>query len=460
MDIAILGVYGSAGVAAADELSTHAGDKIDNLYLIDGGEPGGLCILEGCMPSKAVLSSAKHAHDARSDPRVNADVQVNTKETIEDKNKHISSFAHHREQSVKSIAQSDSVQLIEKDGYFRDENTIELEDGSSLSVDYSVVATGSSPNIPSIDGIDQVDYLTSSDLLDMKSLPDSMAIIGFGAIGMEMSAYLASSGVDVTVVEHDESPIDNGSEDFGDELMDIYREEFGIDIITESYEQSVEKTDDGIRLELESTDVHAEKLCVFAGRVPNTQSLGLENITDSVADNWYDDDLKVTSTDSVYVAGDATGDRMILHIAKEQGLLVAENIMREIRGESIGKYSSPEHLVYFTGNGKYPFVRYGISGDEAEQKDDLLTISRKASTDGIFGLKNADKGLAKMVVEKDTGVIRGYEGLHLHADVMLKTMQVLIEQRAEVSNVPSRAYHPTTPELLDGLFREATERTE
>lgn len=460
MDIAILGVYGSAGVAAADRLSDHVGGDIDNLYLIDGGRPGGLCILEGCMPSKAVLSSAKHVHDAMTDPRVDGNVEVNTDKTIENKNEHINGFAHHREQSVKSIAEKDSVKLIEQDGNLEDENTIELEDGSSIDVDYSIVATGSSPNIPDIEGINDVDYLTSSDLLDMKSLPDSVAIIGFGAIGMEMSAYLASAGVDVTVVEHDESPIDNGSNDFGEELINIYRENFDIEILTETYEQSVEQTESGIRLELDSNDVYADRLCVFAGRVANIHSLGLDNVADSLTGEWYTDKLKVDSTDSVYVAGDATGDRMILHIAKEQGVLAADNIISDIQNDGLQNYSSPEHVVYFTGNGKYPFSRYGVSGDKGKTSDDLLTIERQASSDGIFGLKNADHGIAKMVVEKDTGVVRGYEGLHLHSDVMLKTMQVLIEQEAVISDVPSRAYHPTTPELLDGLFREATDRTE
>lgn len=460
MNIAILGVYGSAGVAAADRLSDHVGDDVDNLYLIDGGRPGGLCILEGCMPSKAVLSSAKHVHDAMTDPRVDGNVEVNTDKTIEDKNEHINGFAHHREQSVRSIAEKDSVELIEQDGSLEDENTIELEDGSSIDVDYSIVATGSSPNIPDIEGINDTDYLTSSDLLDMKSLPDSVAVIGFGAIGMEMSAYMASAGVDVTVVEHDESPIDNGSSDFGEELINIYTEDFDIEILTETYEQSVEQTKSGVRLELDSGEVHADRLCVFAGRTPNIHSLGLEDVADSLTGEWYTDNLRVDSTDSVYVAGDATGDRMILHIAKEQGVLAADNIISETQNNELQSYSSPEHIVYFTGNGKYPFSRYGVSGDKGESRDDLITVERRASSDGIFGLKNANHGIAKMVVEKNTGVIRGYEGLHLHSDVMLKTMQVLIEQEAVIGDVPSRAYHPTTPELLDGLFREATDRTE
>lgn len=458
MKIAVLGAYGSAGVATASRLSDELGQEVDKLYLIDGGQPGGLCILDGCMPSKAVLSSAKHAHDANKDPRVNADAHIDLEETIEHKDNHIQSFARHRRDGVRSIAEDDRVELVEENAEFLSEDELSLSDGRIVDVDYTVIATGSKLNVPDLPGLEEVDFVSSSDLLDMKSLPESVAVMGFGAIGMEMSAYLASAGVDVTVVEHDEAPIDNGSEQFGLELMNIYREEFGINILTEVYEESVENVDDGVRLNLENGEsIVAEELCLFTGRVPNVGSLGLENLGVSTGVDWYSQDLSVDNTDTVYVAGDATGDRMLLHIAKEQGNLVAENILAQHKGQDTEQYSSPEHVVYFSGNGKYPFARYGITGDEAEDRDDLIRISRRASDDGIFSLKEADHGLACMVVEEDTGIIRGYEGLHLHSDVMLKTMQVLVDSQADVRDVPSRAYHPTTPEILDGLFREASE---
>lgn len=462
MNIALLGAYGSAGVAAAKKLSNKLDSDSDKLYLLDGGEPGGLCILDGCMPSKAVLSSAKHAHEAETDPRVNAEkVTIDNEKTIEHKNKYIQSFAEHRRDGVRSIGRQDGVELIESNAHFLTEDRLELEDGREIEVDYTILATGSDLNVPDLKGLADVNYMSSSDILDAKSLPESVVVMGFGAIGMEMSAYLASSGVDVTVIEHDEAPIDNGSDEFGEELVDIYREEFDIEIRTEVYEESIKNTDESVKLSLDDgSTIEAERLCLFTGRVPNVDGLKLDNIGVSPRDDWYNSDLKVKNTSSVYVAGDTTGDRMLLHIAKEQGQLVADNIIAEHNDEETKSYSSPQHVVYFSGNAKYPFSRYGVTGDEGEKREDLITVRRRASEDGIFNLKEAGHGLATMVVEENTGVIKGYEGLHLHSDVMLKTMQVLIESGADVREVPSRAYHPTTPELLDGLFREASERLE
>ena len=83
-------------------------------------------------------------------------------------------------------------------------------------------------------------------------------------------------------------------------------------------------------------------------------------------------------------------------------------------------------------------------------------MSRDAADDGVFKTKDVPYGLAKLVVDAEDGTVLGYQGLHYHADVMAKTMQVIVEMGMDVRAVPDRAYHPTTPEILDGLLREAS----
>ena len=83
-----------------------------------------------------------------------------------------------------------------------------------------------------------------------------------------------------------------------------------------------------------------------------------------------------------------------------------------------------------------------------------MTATREASDDGVFKTKDVPEGLARLVVDAEDGTVLGYQGLHYHADVMAKTMQVIIENGMDVRDVPDRAYHPTTPEILDGVVRE------
>jgi dihydrolipoamide dehydrogenase len=461
MHIAVIGSYGSAGVASANHILENSQNEVDKVTLIDGGEPGGLCILRGCMPSKAVLSSAEHVHSANVDPRIRGEVQVDTPKTVEHKDNYIESFAEHRGDSVKEISRNDSFELIESKAGFLNEDTIELSNGDTIEPDYTILATGSSLNIPDINGINSVDYLKSSDILNAKELPDSVIIIGFGTIGLEMSAYLSSAGVDVTAIEHDKKPLDSASDAFGHEVLDIYEEKFDIEIITEAYEESIEKTDDDrvkVNLSGDSSDeVEADELCLFTGRNPNINGLSLDNLGISTQEYSVSSSLRVEGTESVFAAGDVTGDRMILHIAKEQGVLAVDNILRDHKSKNLKEFSSPEHIVYFCGNSKYPYARYGITGDKSEEREELITVTRDASDDGIFKLKEASMGKAKLAVNKYTGEVKGYEGLHLHSDVMVKSIQIIIENNLTVQDVPSRAYHPTTPELLDGLIREARE---
>nr|WP_239639506.1 hypothetical protein [Halobiforma nitratireducens] len=86
---------------------------------------------------------------------------------------------------------------------------------------------------------------------------------------------------------------------------------------------------------------------------------------------------------------------------------------------------------------------------------DAIVVSREASDDGVFKTKDHPEGRATIVVNADDGSVLGYQGLHLHADVMAKTMQLAVEMKLDVREIPDRAYHPTTPEIIDGLVRDA-----
>jgi dihydrolipoamide dehydrogenase len=162
----------------------------------------------------------------------------------------------------------------------------------------------------------------------------------------------------------------------------------------------------------------------------------------------------------VFVAGDANGKEPILHVAKEQGILTAENVRRHRDGEELCEYENVHHHVVFSGLGVLPFARVGHSAASADAASlGHVVVTREAASDGVFATKNVPEGLARLVVGTD-GTVLGYQGLHYHADVMAKTMQLAVEAGLDVREIPDRAYHPTTPEILDGLVREAVETIE
>jgi len=459
--VVVIGAYGSAGVAVAE----HLAGEVDRLTLIDDGDPGGgLCILRGCMPSKEVLSAAAHRYQARHDHRLGGPLpDVNLDAVVETKNEHTADFAAHRRAAVHTLADREDVEFVHDTARLVDDHTVAAA-GSEMEADYVVVATGSSLNVPDIPGIEDIDHVSSADVLDARTLPDSGIVVGFGYVGMEFAPYLSEAGgTDLTVIEHDARPLDEADPAFGDELLDIYREEFDIDILTETDEERLEPTGDGgVRLHTDREDdaalLEAEELFLFTGRRPALGGLGLENTALNPGPDWVGATMQAREDPRTFVVGDANGREPILHVAKEQGAVAAENILARERGEPLRSYENVHHHVVFSGLGVYPYARVGLSEAAArEQGIDYVVATRDAADDGVFKTKNVASGLAKLLVAED-GTVLGYQGLHYHADTMAKTMQVLVENGIDVREVPDRAYHPTLPELIDGLLRTASDR--
>jgi dihydrolipoamide dehydrogenase len=498
--VVIIGAYGSAGVAVAQELADAEDVK---LTLADDGEPGGgLCILRGCMPSKEVLSAGEARFKARHDHRVEGVPEVDLESVVETKDEHIHNFAEHRRAAVHDLAERENVEFVHRTARFVDDRTVAVGD-REIEADYVVVATGSTVNVPDLSGMDEVDYSTSADVLDATEFPDSGVVMGFGYVGLEMVPYLSEAAeMDITVIEHDDYPLDEADEEFQETILDIYREEFDVDVLTNTYEQSVEETADGVSASSEgqspsdrssgqgpreddasggssdSSDggvrlrikrqgqretVEADELFLFTGRRPAVDRLGLEETSLEPEVGWIGDTMQARDDDRVFAPGDVNGHEPILHVAKEQGFLTAENVLRHRDGEELKPYRNTHHHVVFSGLGVYPFARVGVSEAELVREDrregrDYVAVTREASDDGVFKTKAVPRGLAKLVVDAEDGTVLGYQGLHYHGDVMAKTMQLAVEMGLDVREIPDRAYHPTTPEILDGLIRDASEQ--
>lgn len=453
--VAIIGAYGSAGVAVADRLA----DTDVDLTLIDDGEPGGgLCILRGCMPSKDVLSAAAHRYEARHDIRVGTPTRVDLEATVDTKDDHVSDFASHRRAAVHGLAEQDNVEFIRETGRFVDDHTIRVGD-REITADYIVIATGSSVNVPDLPGISDVEYSTSKDVLDATSFGDTGVVMGFGYIGLELVPYLVEAGgMDLTVIEHDDRPLDEADPEFGDALLELYREEFDVTILTQTDETRVESVNGGVQLHTDRGDdyatIDADQLFLFTGRRPNLDRLALENTGLEPGPGWVRDTMQARDDARTFVVGDANGREPILHVAKEQGYTAADNIQARDRGDPLTEYENLHHHVIFSGLGVYPYTRLGHSEETAETAGlDYVSATRYARTDGVFRTKAVPAGLAKMIVASD-GTVIGYQGLHYHADSMAKTMQVVIENEMDVRELPDRAYHPTLPEIIDGLIRD------
>ena len=414
------------------------------------------------MPSKEVLSAGAHRFQARHDDRLSGTPTVDPERVVARKDEHVADFARHRRHAVHELAEREGVEFLDDTARLVDETTVAVGD-RRVDADYVVIATGSTIDVPDLPGVDEVDPVTSADVLDATTFPDSGAVMGFGYVGVELVPYLAEvGGTTLTVVEHDERPLDGADPAFGDAVLDIYERNFDVRVLRETYEERVEATDEGVRLHTDRDDefatVGADRLFAFTGRRPTLDGLGLENTPVEPGEGWVDRTTQAADSDRVFVVGDANGREPVLHVAKEEGHLAAENVLAHHRGDPLSEHEGVHHRVMFAGLGVYPFARVGHTAETArEAGHDPVVVTRQARDDGVFRTKDVPEGLARLVVARD-GTVLGYQGLHYHADAMAKLLHVVVDAAMDVREVPERSYHPTTTEIVDGLLRDASER--
>ncbi|MFL5909893.1 MAG: dihydrolipoyl dehydrogenase family protein [Gaiellaceae bacterium] len=221
---------------------------------------------------------------------------------------------------------------------------IEVEDGPEIPYDRLVVATGSAPAIPPVDGLDSVDYWTNQDATRAHELPKSLAVMGGGPVGAELAQFFARMGAQVTVIERGPRLLGRVHEDAGALMTDVFRSE-GIDVRTDV---GVERVEPGVRLTLsDGSTVDAEKLLVATGRRPHVQGLGLEQLGVSIGPRGIEVDERLRAAEGVWALGDVTGIALFTHVGKYQARVAAADMAgrtarADYRAIPAGIFTDPE----------------------------------------------------------------------------------------------------------------------
>ncbi|MGH1489294.1 MAG: dihydrolipoyl dehydrogenase family protein [Acidimicrobiales bacterium] len=307
-DVAILG-GGAAGLSAARETLRRGANPV----IVNAGPLGGDCTFTGCVPSKTVIETSL-AGGSFTDAFERARTVVD----------HIASTENAERLTEEGVV------VIEDEGTLTtvDGQPAISVDGRTLSAKGVVLALGSKPLIPPIEGLETVDYLTTENLWELQSAPRSMAVIGGGAIGCELSQALARLGVQITLIEMADRVL--GKEEVA--ASTVAAEALtagGVDVMTGVGVTAARKVAGGAELTLDSgATIEAERVLVVVGRRPNSHRGGLEagGITLERGFVGNGDDL-ATSVRGVYVAGDLAGRLQFTHAADHMGRIAAGNIL-------------------------------------------------------------------------------------------------------------------------------------
>ncbi|MDQ8733958.1 mercury(II) reductase [Paenibacillus sp. LHD-38] len=323
-DFLIIG-SGGAAFSAAIQAVEH-GAKV---AIIERGTVGGTCVNVGCMPSKTLLRAGEINHLAKINPFLGLTTSagaVDLTQLVEQKNELVAKM---REQKYEHLIGEYGFELIRGEAKFVDEKTIEVG-GRKLTAKRFLIATGASPFIPDITGLNNIDYLTSTSLLELKQLPKTLAVIGSGYIAIELGQLFHNLGTEVTLIQRSPRVFKEYDPEISEAVTKAVTEQ-GIHLITGVTYDRVEATGNlkqvHISVNGEKNVIEAEQLLIATGRKPNTEALNLRAanvIIGSKGEIVVDDFLK-TSNPRIYAAGDVTMGPQFVYVAAYEGRIAADN---------------------------------------------------------------------------------------------------------------------------------------
>ena len=447
--IAIIG-GGPAGYTAAET----AGKAGLSVVLFEKQSLGGVCLNEGCIPTKTLLYSAKTYDSARHASKYAvsvSEVSFDLSKIVARKQKVVRKLVL----GVKGKLVANNVTVVNGEASIADKNHV-LCGGQTYECDNLLLCTGSETFIPPIPGVDEVPYWTHREALDNKELPKSLAVIGGGAIGMEFASFFNSLGVEVTVIEMLDEILGGMDKELSAMLRAEYTKrgiKFMLDTKVVSLSGNVlEAGQAQVQVNYENAggagSVVAERLLMSVGRRPVTKGFGLENLGLEKTERgniWVDGQMR-TSVPGVYACGDLTGFSLLAHTAVREAEVAVHAVLGK---EDCMSYKAVPGVVYTN-----PEIAGVGDTEETLRKKGIpyRTIKLPMAYSGRFVAENEGvNGMCKLLLAEDDTLL-GAHVLGNPASEIITLAGMAIELRLTVSEWKKIIFpHPTVGEI----FREA-----
>lgn len=410
-DVAIIGA-GSGGLTAA-YIAKGFSKKV---VLIDKNKPGGECTWCGCIPSKALINIAKEINIAKK----YSDLLVDTGEVLEKVRKVINNVY---EEESPEVLKRDGIDYINGFARFSDKNTISVN-GEKIKAKKIFISTGSSPMVPAIEGLQDVSYLTNENIFVEEKLPESIIVLGGGAIGVELSQAMNRLGVKVSLVEMMDTILNREEPKLVAMLERKLRAE-GVKLYTEYKAEKVSEEEGKVSLSVVKNGsvevIIADKILVALGRVPNINGLDLDKV--SIRYNKkaiYVNEYLETTTKGVFAIGDVVGPYLFSHMANVQGITAVQNALLPIK-----KKIDYSHVAWCTFS-QPELARAGLTEQEARDKhgDSIMVYEQDYKNLDRAKTKENDEGIVKIICDKK-GKVLGASILGDRAGEMISEIQVV-----------------------------------
>ena len=427
----------------------RAGQLGVDTVIVEKGKPGGTCLNVGCIPSKALIHAAEEYEQAVHMAEGKSPLGISVRKPVLDLGKTVAwkdGIVGRLNSGVSGLLKKAKVKIVEGTAKFRDGKTVEVETETGLQViraEMVVIATGSAPvELPFLPFGGSV--ISSTEALALQKVPEKLAVVGGGYIGLELGIALAKMGAKVTVVE----ALPRILPQYDAELTRPVAKrlaELGIEVLTGAKARGLASK--GSTLLVETADgaekkIAADKILVTVGRRPVTEGVGLEELALDMAGKFIRiDDQCRTSMRGIYAIGDVTGEPMLAHRAMAQGEMVAEIAAGNKR--SWDKRGIP--AVCFTDP---EIVTVGLSPDEARTQDREIKVGIfPFSANGRAMTMLGESGFVRAVARADNHLVLGIQAVGHGVSELSTAFGLALEMGARLEDIAGTIHaHPTQGE--------------
>jgi dihydrolipoamide dehydrogenase len=440
-DVAVLG--GGPGGYSAAIRAAQLGAKA--VCIDREPELGGTCLRVGCIPTKAWVQTA-HAIKEAEETFGKLGVNVGAPELdLTTANEWKAGVVKKLTDGVAFLFKANGVEWVKGTGRFKDGNTMVVEGGEDITFKQAIIATGSFPLRPPIEGIDSENCVDSTSLLAQTEVPKRIVVLGGGIIGCEFASILQRFGSEVTIVEMLPALIPQEDADASKELAKQFKKR-GIEVNLETQCDKVEEREGALVVHFGGQQKECDLMLVATGRGPVVEGIGLENIGVEFdkKKGIAADEHRRTTVPHIYAVGDCAGYWQLAHTAFREGEVAAENAMGheavvDNRGVPRPIYTDPE------------IAAVGLTEAEAREQygDDVLTGSFPWSANGRALMQNETVGWVKSIHESRYGELLGLVMVGPHVTDLIEAGVVALDAEATVETVADgMAPHPTLSEAI------------
>ena len=441
-DLIVIGA-GPAGYVSAERAAAR-GMKV---LLVESRRLGGVCLNEGCIPSKTLLNSAKIYHYAMHSEAYGVratGVEFDLTKVMARKTKVMDTLRN----GIAGLMRKSKIEVVVGTAKLQAERKVEIN-GQIYQAKNILISTGSSPAKPPIPGCDLPGVLDSTGILNLEKLPKSVVIIGGGVIGCEFACFFGSVGVPVTVIEMLPEICPQMDKDITKNLRGELSKK---NVTFHTGAKVLEITADTVRFEKEGKpeSVARDIVLVSTGRMPNVKGLGLEELRlDFDQRGIRVDDRCATNVPGIWAAGDCTGKAWLAHTATRMGEVAVNNMSG--RPDRYRSNAIPG-VVYTVPE----IATVGLGEDEAKKAGIPVKVGKMPmSASGRYLAEHAEeRGQVKVILHAETGVLLGVHMIGGACSEMIWGAAALIEAEFRAKEIEEIVFpHPTVSELIrDTIF--------